>query len=150
MSDCARYFKNPTEEQLEIGEKNKVLGGAFFIESKDKGGKFVVPHQINLVQALSVEHVIDLSVADFVTPVVHITITSVMAGCNIKVPRGLKVVTKGNQHIEGAEIVGGFDGPPVTEGTADGPMLIISGVSLLGTGVEVKVNEDVPPLQIVE
>jgi hypothetical protein len=74
---------------------------------------------------------IDLREARFAQREVTIHIVAIMGGCEITVPEDATV------HVTGVGIMGAFDHSSPGTGTADGPVITINGLALMG-GVDVK------------
>lgn len=139
----ALYFKHPSPEIMERSKNWGLSFGVLFIGTPRQMGKFTVPKKISVVSVLDGTK-IDLSIADFVFPVTWIRVfPSVLSGVEITVPRGVRVET------QGLGILGGIKGIsqniPVSD---DGPRVVVQGLTVLG-GIKVKVNYEVPPVQIV-
>ena len=129
---------------LERSTKHRMVGGILFIETSDPHGKFVVPKSITVTSVLSGSR-LDFSMADFVYPVTKIRITGgVLSDLKVTVPRGVAVETRG------IGILGSFKGlkSQSVHAAHDGPMILVEGVTVLGT-VKVVVNENVPPVKTI-
>ena len=139
----AMYFKNPSSEMLRQTSSNSAYGGVLFIEMSCPKGKYTLPKFVHVGQVLNGQK-LDLSYADFVYPITTISVGTVLGGCKVIVPRGVRVETKG------LGILGGFKGLSSTAIHAgqDAPTLVVQGVSILG-GVKVTVNTNVPPVRVV-
>mmetsp|Transcript_10021 Transcript_10021/g.23425 ORF Transcript_10021/g.23425 Transcript_10021/m.23425 type:complete len:203 (-) Transcript_10021:320-928(-) len=142
----ARYFKNPTSDMLESAlQTQKTSGGVLFVTlPTNYRGKFTVPKSIKAGHLLS-DDKIDLSYADFVHPVTKITAGAILGGLKVVVPKGVRV------EMQGIGILGSFEyrHKGQTVGVDhDSPLVVLKGFSILG-GVDVKVNESVPPVRVM-
>ena len=128
----AMYFKNPSSEMVRLTSSNSAYGGVLFIQmSCPNRRKFTVPKNVHVGQVLNGQ-TLDLSYADFVHPITTISVGTVLGGCKVIVPRGVRVETKG------LGILGGFKGLSSTAIHAgqDAPTVVVQGVSILA-GVKV-------------
>eukprot|EP00980_Cylindrotheca_fusiformis_P017805 scaffold5622_cov129-Cylindrotheca_fusiformis.AAC.4 len=141
----AMYFKNPSQEMLKRASKHDFKLGAMFIMTPERKGKYTVPATISAVTLMSGGK-IDFSRADFVYPETTILVVPcIMAGLIIKVPRGVRV------EIQGLGIMGimsGLKTQNIHVGQT-GPLIIVKGVAIMGA-VKVFVNENVPPIKVVD
>jgi len=142
----AIYYKNPTRELIEQSKHvSKSTFGVLFIQkSKTFRGKFTLGKNVNAAHILSGDK-IDLSMADFIYPVTKIVVSAILGGVEVIVPRGVRV------QANGLGILGGFEGTKSGQNLdigQDAPLIVVKGVAILG-GVDVKVNQDVPPIRIV-
>ena len=143
----ARYYKSPTPDMLERAlHTQKTSGGILFVHVlSNYRGKFAVPRSIKSGHILSGDK-IDLSYADFVHPVTKINVGVLLGGVKVVIPRGVRV------EMKGIGILGGFEyrRKGQTVGVDyDAPLVVLEGFSMLG-GVDVKVNESVPPVRVIQ
>ncbi len=94
-----------------------------------RNGNWVVPAQFTALAIMGGID-IDLTQARFAEKDVTITVVAIMGGVDIVVPEGLTVV------VNGAGIMGAFEDSARVTGPADGPIVRINGVALMG-GVDV-------------
>merc|ERR1719232_2096049 len=137
----ATYFKSPTADMLQQARHTRGSGGGvlFITIPIDFRGKFTVPKSIKLGHILSGDK-IDLSRADFVHPVTNINAGEILGGLEVSV------------QMKGIGILGDFryrHRGQTVGAEQDAPLIVLTGFSLLG-GVEVKVNESVPPVRVVQ
>lgn len=139
----AKFWKNPTARMIENATQTDAMGGILFANSSGTG-KFTVPRTIYAGHILA-RSTLDLSRADFVFAQTVIRSTSIVGGFRLIVPRGVRVEAKG------MGIVGSFRGPRLqsVDPEQDAPRVVLQGFSILGA-ITVKVNEDVPPVQVIE
>jgi hypothetical protein len=142
-TEGALFWKNPSPALLERAT-SITEGGVLFIQTPNyTKGKFVLAKSLNVGHILSGTK-IDLSRADFVHPVSTIYAGTILGGIEVIVPRGVRVETSG------IGILGGFKGmrSQTVNAGQDAPLVVIKGLAILG-GVNVVVNDDVPPVRIV-
>lgn len=142
----ATYWKHPTPAMLQQAADVDAMGGILFLMLNcKKGGKFTVPRTVHAGQILTGSK-LDLSRADFVHPSTTIYAGAILGGFSLTVPRGVRVEARG-LGILGA--IQGLSSQTVHAGQDDAPVVILSGVAILG-GIKVKVNETVPPVRVIE
>lgn len=142
----AMYFKNPTQEMIEQSyHTSKISAGIMFIQSpRNFKGKFTLAKSVTAGHIMSGD-TIDLSMVDFIHPVTKIMVSALMGGVHVIVPRGVRVQTNG------LGIMGSFRGirsGQTVHAGQDAPLVILNGLAIMG-GVDVRVNEDVPPVRII-
>lgn len=140
----AKYYKNPSPSMLEEAMKNEKAGGAIFMESEDKSGKFVVPKEVKVMQFVTDSLTLDFSVADFVFETTTITVKDFLGGVKVKVPPGVRVESKTMNFLSDMS-----KKLADAHAVADSPRIVIKGVSFMGK-VDIKVNDKVPPIVVVE
>lgn len=142
--DGAVFFLHPTQKMLETASSCGLTCG--LLSSADNmRDKYTMPKNIQTGNVMGGTR-IDASRADFVHGVTKIRACTIMGTVTLTVPAGVRVETRG------CGILGSFSGPERDASTGaqmPAPLMVINGVSLLGT-VNVEVNEDCPTVKIVE
>ena len=142
----ARYYKNPTPEMLaQAEENNQRMGGMIFIESSGKRGKFIAPKTIKVNQFITETKEIDFSLADFAVPVTTIHVKDFLGGIRITVPPGVRVEEQTVGIISDTKLSKAVSGTSYE----DGPLIVVKGAHVLSK-VNVKVNNEVPPIAILQ
>eukprot|EP00980_Cylindrotheca_fusiformis_P030560 scaffold25035_cov162-Cylindrotheca_fusiformis.AAC.3 len=119
--------------------------GVRFVRTTERNGKYTAPKTISVL-TLAGGAKIDFSLADFVYPETTILVASCITGrLTVEVPRGVRV------EIRGIGILGrmrGLEDQNMPVGQS-GPLIIVKGAAIMG-GVKVVLNENVPPIKVVE
>ncbi len=111
------------------GEAGSHVGVAI-MGAFSRRGKWLVPRSFTTF-ALMGGIELDMRDASFVEPTVTIHVTAIMGGVEITVPQDASV------RVTGIGIMGAFEDSTTEAVSPGGPMIIVSGVAIMG-GVEVK------------
>mmetsp|Transcript_15829 Transcript_15829/g.25846 ORF Transcript_15829/g.25846 Transcript_15829/m.25846 type:complete len:237 (+) Transcript_15829:64-774(+) len=145
----AIYYKN-ADDELKSKTSNRLGVSMLFINAGTNNvqgeARFVVPHKMKFMSILGGQSM-DLSNATFVHSETYITVGSLLGGCTITVPRGVRVVNRG------IGLLGGFDaaaaGSEVNTPLEDMPTIYLKGATLLASA-KVCVNEEVNPVYVID
>jgi hypothetical protein len=113
-----------------FGAQGTSAGAVAILGGFSRKGNWVVPRHFNAFMMLGGGE-IDLREARFEDREVSIHIVAILGGCEVIVPEDATV------RVTGVGILGAFEHSDSGGGTADGPVITIDGLALLG-GVDVK------------